>query len=317
MNFAGPNCPPSPLGIKMTETIKNRKPIEVMKKKWVDDLVILTAVNLKDKAVFSPSLCEDGPLPYHSRTQHILPEKENRLQQEASILSEYAKSNFMQINQTKTKVAIFNPLSKIDIMPKISFDGENLIEVVEEYKLLGQIISTDMKTLRNTKNILKKAYLKMYMLHRLNELGCQRKDMIDFLKLHILSIAEQAVPHWGPMITKSESHMIEGILKTALHIILKDEYVSFKHALKITNLKSLASRRKDIIFKFANRAQNSERFREWFKKAEHNPSLRHRQKDRFKEVTCRTTRFSRSSIPVLTKAISWHPPKIYISPEVY
>ena len=145
-----------------------------MKKKWIDDLVILTAIDLKNKAVHNPSLREKGPLPYHSRTQHSLPEKDNRLQHKAEKLSEFARTNFMQINQTKTKVAIFNPLSKVDILPQISLDWENCIEVVDEYKLLGQIISTDMKTLKNTKNILKTAYSKMYMLHHLNKLGIIR-----------------------------------------------------------------------------------------------------------------------------------------------
>ena len=117
----------------------------------------------------------------------------------------------MKINQLKTKVAIFNPLNKIDVMPKISFDGQNDIVVVEEYKLLGQILTTDMKTLKNTQNILRKAYSKMYILHRLNKLGCPKSEMIEVLKQQILSMAEQAVPFWGPSITKVESRMMEGI----------------------------------------------------------------------------------------------------------
>ena len=111
--------------------------------------------------------------------------------------------------------------------------------------------------------------------------------------------------------------MLEGILKTALHIILQDEYISFNRALKKTNMKSLSSRRKDIIFKFANKARKSERFSDWFQKSEHDPARRHKPKHVFKEVTCRTSRFQRSALPVLTKAISWHPPKVYIAPEVY
>ena len=109
-------------------------------------------------------------------------------------MQNYANENFMRINPTKTKVAIFNPLHKVDIMPQITFDGQNNIEVVEEYKLLGQIFSTDMKTIKNTKNILKKCYSRMYMLRRLNSLGCPKSDMIDVLKQQIVSIAEQAVP---------------------------------------------------------------------------------------------------------------------------
>ena len=171
----------------------------------------------------------------------------------------------MKINPSKTKVAIFNPLQKVDVMPEITIDGENNIEVVEEYKLLGQIVSTDMKTIKNTKNILKKCFSKMYMLHRLQSIGCPRNEMIEILKQQILSHAEQAVPFWGPKITKAESNMLENILKTGLHIILQDQYISFKHALKKTGLKRLASRRKDLIFSFAKRAEKSEVFSKWIK----------------------------------------------------
>ena len=174
-----------------------------------------------------------------------------------------------------------------------------------------------MKSLKNTQNILKKAYSKMYMLHRLNKLGCDKKDMIEVLKQHILSLAEQAVPFWGPLITKAESHMIEGILKTGLHIILQDKYISFRNALKKTRLKSLADRRKDIIFRFAKQSERSERFSEWFSRKEINPARRYRPKSDYKEVTCRTSRYSRSTLPVLTKAIAWHPPKVYIAPHIY
>ena len=154
INFAGPQNVPSQLGLRITQNQNVRKPLDVLKKSWVDDLVIMTSVDLKAKSVINPSLREEGPVPFHSRTLHSLPEENNILQHEAIKLQQFANENFMKINQLKTKVAIFNPLNKIDVMPKISFDGQNDIEVVEDYKLLGQILSTDMKTLKNTQNIL-------------------------------------------------------------------------------------------------------------------------------------------------------------------
>ena len=99
--------------------------------------------------------------------------------------------------------------------------------------------------------------------------------MISVLKQQILSVAEQAVLFWGPQITKAESVMIEGILKTGLHIILKDEYHSFKQALLKTGLQSLAQRRKNMIFKFSKQAEKSEKFSEWFSKCEYNADRRY------------------------------------------
>ena len=122
---------------------------------------------------------------------------------------------------------------------------------------------------------------------------------------------------WGPTITKIESRRIEGILKTGLHIILKDQYISFKNALQKTGMKSLSSRRKDMIFKFGKSADKSPKFSQCFQKSTFNIYLRQKPKNLYKQVTCRTNRYQRSALPVLTKAVSCHPPKIYIAPDVY
>ena len=103
----------------------------------------------------------------------------------------------------------------------------------------------------------------MWILRRLKELGCCISDLLDVMRHQIISITEQAVPHWGPMITKKESNMIERVLKTALHIIFQSEYTSFSSVLKLANMKSLSQRRRDIIFKFSKNIEKSEKYSEW------------------------------------------------------
>ena len=155
-----------------------------------------------------------------------------------------------------------------------------------------------------------------WIIRRLKELGCPRDELLDVLKQQILSVVEQAVPYWAPMITKHESCLLERILKTALHIILQDEYKTFHQALKLTCLKSLSNRRKDIFFKFCKNSEKSEVFKKWFSKPE-KARLTRSTLPEYKPVTCRTTRYKRSKIPAMTKALSWHPPKIYMSPDIY
>ena len=63
----------------------------------------------------------------------------------------------MVINESKTKIMLFNPARKIDILPKIELNEGNSIEVVDETKLLGLIVRSDLKWQRTTDNIIKKA----------------------------------------------------------------------------------------------------------------------------------------------------------------
>ena len=127
---------------------------------------------------------------------------------------------------------------------------------------------------------------------------------------------EQAVPHWAPMITKHESQLIERILKTALHIILQEEYTSFHQALQITHMKSLSLRRKEIFFKFCKQAEKSDLFQKWFSKTEKMKQTRNILPV-YKPVSCRTSRYERSPIPTMTKVLARHPPKIYTHPNIY
>ena len=288
-----------------------------MKVKWIDDLTIMSAVNLKTQPVHMPIQNVPRPLNFHNRTEHMLPPQNDILQKEVWCLQNYAVEQSMVINEKKTKVAIFNTLKNIDIMPEISLHqgGEN-IEVVEQFKLLGQIISTDMKTLANTQNICTHAYSRLWILRRLKELGCPTEELLDVLQQQILSVVEQAQPYWAPMITKHESQLLERILKTALHVILQEKYVSFQNALKLTHLKSLSHRRKEIMYKFCKKAEKFDVFQNWFSKSEPARQTRNNA-PYFKPVTCRTSRYERSPLPTMTKNLSWHLPKIYISPKMF
>ena len=90
----------------------------------------------------------------------------------------------------------------------------------------------------NTRNMCRNAYSRMYIIRRLFVLGCQKTELLDILRQHVLCMVEQAVPYWAPMITKAESDMLEHVLKTGLRVILQDEYKSFNQCLKLAHMRN-------------------------------------------------------------------------------
>ena len=62
----------------------------------------------------------------------------------------------MKINYKKTKLMVFNPCWSKDFMPEMELRGVEL-EVVEEMRLLGLIVTPDMKWASNTENVIKRA----------------------------------------------------------------------------------------------------------------------------------------------------------------
>ena len=221
----------------------------------------------------------------------------------------------MLLNPIKTKAMLFNTLRNYDCIPQISIKSGENIEVVEQHKILGQIVRSDMRTISNTEAICKKGYKRMWILRRLKSLGCSIPELLVVLREQIVSICEVGVPWWGPMITKHESNMLERVLKTGLHIIFQENYINFKHSLKLGNFLSLKERRVIQITNFSKKSYQNSRFKTWFCEAEEQHTVRDLRKKkiapRLKPVMCRTQRYARSSLPVMTSILSWHPPLRY------
>ena len=57
----------------------------------------------------------------------------------------------------KSKVMLFNPCMSIDFMPKIELDGIEL-DLVQQIRLLGGVIRSDLKLCDNTEYMVKRNY---------------------------------------------------------------------------------------------------------------------------------------------------------------
>ena len=141
---------------------------------------------------------------------------------------------------------LFNTSRVYDFMPKVTFDGYNYLEVVEEMKLLGIIIQSNMKWHANTQNLCKKGYTRLWMLRNLQKHGACQADLLDVYVKQCRCMLELAVPVWNPAVSKNEVSQLERVQKTALAIILGKNYTSYQEALKDLKLASLEDRRLDI-----------------------------------------------------------------------
>ena len=108
--------------------------------------------------------------------------------------------------------------------------------------------------------------------------------------------------------------MLERCLKTGLHIIYQEQYITFKQVLRLANMRSLKYRRLVLITNFSKKAFRSVKFKTWFCESEARTTgarTRGNPIPILKPVPCRTKRYERSAIPLMTKLLSWHPPLQY------
>ena len=131
------------------------------------------------------------PLRYHDRTQHILPDDENNLQEFLNDLMKYTNDHEMKINDSKTKAILFNNAVKSDFFPNLTLNDTPL-EVVEEIRLLGVMVSSDLSWRSNTSTMCQKAYSRLWMLRRLKPLGASVDDLLDVYEKQICYLLEFA-----------------------------------------------------------------------------------------------------------------------------
>ena len=132
------------------------------------------------------------------------------MQAQLGVLANYANTNEMKINQTKSKVMLFNTLYKNDFTPELEIDGV-MSELVEKIKLLGVIITSDLKQRENTEFITKKAFKRLWLLKRLNQLGASTAALLDTYIKHVRSVVEFAAVVWTSSLTQEDIGSIERV----------------------------------------------------------------------------------------------------------
>ena len=196
---------------------------------------------------------------------------------------------------------LFNTACYRDFMPEVSVDGKYL-EVVEEYKLLGVMISSNLKWETNTSYTTKRAFSRLWMLRRLKNLGLNTPSLIKIFTTQIRSVLEFGAVTWHSMITKENSRAIERVQKSALAIILGPDYNGYDSALLQTNLQRLDIRRTNLSLSFAKKSAKHPLHSNWFcKQQQDNMKMKTRaSKPTSKPAKARTKRLMKSPIPYLT-----------------
>ena len=156
----------------------------------------------------------------------------------------------MGLNVEKTKTMIFNFTKEKQFTVNMMLNGKN-IEVVKETKLLGTILTNDLKWNRNTEELIKRANKRMVLLRKIKEFNPNIEDLKIIYIMYIRSILEQSCQVWHHSLYKENITDLERIQKSALRIILNEKQLNYDEALKEINLQDLHSRREFLCQKFA------------------------------------------------------------------
>ena len=158
----------------------------------------------------------------------------NVIQSALDIESEFASKNKMKINSSKCHAITFNFSSKNSEPTNLTRNGET-INNCDKIKLLGVIISKDLKWRENTKEICEKLNRKLYLLSKLKYFGLTINELASFWKTVLRPLTEYASPLWHSGLTQFDANELESLQKKALGMICGVKYIDMKRYYKINN----------------------------------------------------------------------------------
>ena len=217
----------------------------------------------------------------------------------------------MILNQKKTKNMIFNFTKNHRFTTRLNENGEN-IQVINEIKLLGTIITDDLKWEKNTSSLTKKAYMRMQLLYNAAKFTNNKRDLKHIYVTFIRPVLEQSAPVWHSSLTEENSSDLERVQKAAIRTIMGQNHSDYETSLKELHLEKLSKRRNSLCLNFAKRTISNPKMKHMFpiRKEERNQKRRHTEFYIVKKAN--TERLKKSAIPHMQNLLNKYKHENYI-----
>ena len=119
----------------------------------------------------------------------------------------------------------------------------------------------------------------------------------------IRSVCEKSCVVWHSSLTNDNSDDLERVQKTALKVIYKQSYISYKNALTRSKLEKLSFRRKKLCLKFARKCLKNDRVKHMFPK-NCKTGAKPRYREKFQVFHANTDRLKNSAVPFMQRLLN-------------
>ena len=201
----------------------------------------------------------------------------------------------MQINAKKTTSMVFNYTEKYQFSTRLLLNDEK-IENLKSTKLLGTIISDDLSWDLNTLNIVTKANARMQLVRKVASFGASEEDIKNVYFLFVRSLLEQSATVWHSSITEENNQDLERVHKSAVKLILGEQYHDYKKGLMKLDMESLEQRRENLCLNFAIKCVKNPKTKGIFPKTIKAHPMETRKQEKFQVQHAHTERLKKSSV---------------------
>ena len=192
---------------------------------------------------------------------------------------------------------------KYDFPLEAKFGSETL-QQVNQMRILGITVTSDLKWQENTDQIVKRAMSRIWILRRMKQLGVGERTLADVWAKEGRSLLELAVPAWHSSLTSKQSAAIERCQRVAVATISGTGWREYDATLGRLGLTRLDARREKLCRAFATRTVARSRHQDLFPRREGHSHNTRRAGAAFQEIACRTRRRYRSARPYLIRLLN-------------
>jgi hypothetical protein len=262
--------------------------------KFVDDLTTLEIINLINIGISSFRMQNQVPSDIPTHGQYV--EGRNlKSQKYLNQINTWTKDHQMVISEKKTKAMIFNFTENFQFATRLELKGKN-VEMVDNMKILGTIVRSDLSWDDNCELLIKKVNGRMQLLRGVQGFGASIVEMVHLWTVFCRSVLEQSCAVWSSSLTQENKDDLERTQKTFAKLVLKERYKNYEDALIILDLDSLEIRRNFLNLKFAQSGIKNEKLKDLFPLNDKHHKMQTRNNEQYEVMFANTNRLKNGSI---------------------
>ena len=225
--------------------------------KYFDDLTVVEIINLLNIGLCTARVRDTVPsdIPEHNQ---LVDNSNLESQNYLNSIEQWTKDNLMELNEKKSNAIIFNFSKKKHQFTTNLMLKNKKIGIINETKLLGLILTSDLRWDKNLDYLVKDANRRMIMLHAASKFTSDKSVLKQIYYSRIRCKLDQSAVVWSSSLTLKNINDLERVQKAAMRIIYGKNYESYSKTLKELGMVSLEKRRDLLCLKFAKKSQGRE-----------------------------------------------------------
>ena len=136
----------------------------------------------------------------------------------------------------------------------------------------------------------------MELVRKVAGFGASKDDLKNIYILFVRSLLEQSSSVWHSSLTIENSDDLERIQKSAVRIIMGENYISYNQSLIKLDIESLKDRRESLCLNFAQKCTKNTRTKDMFPMNKKMHTMETRKQEKYKVDHANTERLKKSAI---------------------